>query len=84
MADEFKSKYGHDYNHLTREEMMEFIAENHEDKKAWFKEVAFQKKDGTPTDKYNHLNAKYQFCDKYAKSLLPKKKVKGKDVFAGW
>ena len=84
MADEFVSKYGHDYNHLKRQEMMDFIAEKHPDKKEWFKQIAFEDKNGNKLEKYNHLNAKKKFCKEYAPSLLPKKKAKGKDVFADW
>ena len=60
-----------DTNKITFEQMVNFITENHPEDKAWFKTVAYQKADGTESKnkngkpKYNHLNAKRKFCERY-------------------
>ena len=61
-----------DSKKITLDEMMDYIEKNYPNDKSWFKEVAFQDKDGNKVDKYNHLNAVRQFCKKYAPELLPK------------
>ena len=68
------------FKKITFEEMADFIEENHPNDKAWFKKVAYQDKDGKTLDKYNHLNAKLQFCKKYAPELIPEAKAKQKPV----
>ena len=66
-------------NKITFEQMANFITEEHPEDLAWFKEVAYQKADGTPSvnkkgqPKYNHLNATRKFCEKYG-IVEPKKK----------
>ncbi len=66
-----------DFKKITFDEMFDFISTNHPGDKAWFKEVAYSKKDGTPSvdkkgePKYNHLNAKRRFFEKYFPDLLP-------------
>ena len=82
MADEFTAVK--EYKKIKREDMMKFIAEKHPEDKEWFKKVAFQNKKGEDLERYNHLNAVKCFCERYAKSLLPKKKAKGKDIFENW
>ena len=59
------------FNKISFDDMADFIEANYPEDKAWFKEVAFQNKDGEKVDKYNHLNAKRQFCKKYAPELIP-------------
>lgn len=67
-ADSFKK--------ILFDDMYNFIDANHPEDKAWFKQVAFQDKNGNKVDKYNHLNAKMQFCKKYAPELIPVAKEK--------
>ena len=67
---------GTDYKKITLDEMLDFIEANCPNDKAWFKEVAYQDKDGNSVEKYNHLNAVRQFCKKYASDLLPVAKEK--------
>lgn len=64
------------FKKITFDEMADFIENNHPEDKAWFKEVAYQNKDGEKVDKYNHLNAKLRFCEKYAPNLIPVAKPK--------
>lgn len=73
MAVKFEAE---DYKKITLDEMMDFIEENYPKDKKWFKEVAFQDKDGNTVEKYNHLNAVRKFCEKYAPELLPVAKEK--------
>ena len=68
------------FKKITFEEMAEFIENNHPEDKAWFKKVAFQNKDGEEVTKYNHLNAKLRFCEKYAPSLIPVAKEKKEPI----
>lgn len=74
------------YKKLTFDEMVKFIEESAPEDKAWFKGVAFQTKDGIATDKYNHLNAKLEFCKRYAPELIPEKKEKKNktDILKDW
>lgn len=71
MAVKFKAE---NFKKITLDEMCDFIEKNYPDDKAWFKKVAYEDKEGKPVEKYNHLNAVRQFCEKYAPELLPKKK----------
>lgn len=85
MAKKFEPKS--DYKHISLKEMMAFIEAEHPEDKGWFKEVAFQDKYGHEVKKYNHLNAKREFCVKYAPELLPKKQAKAKalsEQLADW
>ena len=69
------------------DEMMDFIEANYPKDKKWFKQIAFQNKDGKDTGKYNHLNAVRCFCDRYMPDLLPQKaapKVKASDSLKDW
>ena len=65
------------YKKVKFDEMVDFISTEHPGDKAWFKKIAFEKKNGEPyldkkgNPKYNHLNAKYQFYSKYFPSELP-------------
>lgn len=68
------------FKKITFDEMADFIEKNYPEDKAWFKEVAFQDKNGNETKKYNHLNAKIKFCEKYAPSLIPVAKEKKEPV----
>lgn len=61
---------------ISFDDMANFIEANHPEDKAWFKKVAFQDKDGNEVKKYNHLNAKRRFCEKYAPELIPVAKAK--------
>lgn len=69
-----------DYKKITFDEMVDFIQTEHPGDKAWFKKVAYSKKDGTPcvdkkgAPKYNHLNAKRKFYERYFKDALPEPK----------
>lgn len=72
IADSFKK--------ITFEEMADFIEKNHPEDKEWFKKVAFQNKNGEAVSKYNHLNAKLRFCEKYAPSLIPVAKEKKEPI----
>lgn len=75
------------FKKISLDEMMDFIEANHPNDKAWFKEVAFQDKDGNKSEKYNHLNAVRQFCKKYAPELIPvaqKKAVPPTERFNNW
>lgn len=74
MAKGFEPKF--DYKHISLKEMMEYIEAEHPEDKEWFKEVAFQDKYGHTVNKYNHLNAKQEFCKKYAPGIIPKRKEK--------
>ncbi len=73
MAVKFEAE---DFKKITLDEMLDFIEANHPKDKAWFKAVAFQDKDGNPTEKYNHLHAVRKFCEKYAPDLIPVAKEK--------
>ena len=64
------------YKKITLDKMMDFIEVNYPDDKGWFKQVAFQDKDGNTLEKYNHLNAVKQFCKRYAPELYPSAKAK--------
>lgn len=75
MAAKFETK---SYKTITFEEMADFIEKNHPEDKEWFKEVAFQDKNGKKLEKYNHLNAKLKFCEKYAPELIPQAAPKNK------
>ena len=68
------------FKKITFEEMADFIEKNYPEDKAWFKEVAFQGKNGETLKKYNHLNAKLRFCEKYAPNLVPKAKEKKEPI----
>lgn len=85
------------FNKITFTEMAEFIQKNHPEDKAWFKEIAYQDKDGDTVEylnkkgelvkKYNHLNAKRRFCERYAPELLPtpsEKKGKVSSILEDW
>lgn len=71
-ADSFKK--------ITFEEMADFIEKNHPEDKEWFKKVAFQNKNGEELNKYNHLNAKLRFCERYAPNLIPVAKEKKEPI----
>lgn len=58
---------------ITFDDMFDFIEKNHPEDKAWFKTVAYQNKNGETVKKYNHLNAKRKFCEKYAPELIATK-----------
>ena len=73
MAAKFKTA---DFKKITFDEMVDFIEANYPDDKAWFKQVCYQNKKGEAVEKYNHLNAKMKFCEKYAPNLIPKAKEK--------
>lgn len=64
------------FNKISFDDMADFIESNYPEDKAWFKKVAFENKEGEKVAKYNHLNAKRQFCKKYAPDLLPVAKAK--------
>ena len=64
------------FKKITLDAMADYIEAYYPDDKAWFKQVAFQDKDGNAVDKYNHLNAARKFCEKYAPELLPVAKEK--------
>lgn len=74
------------YKKLTFDEMVKFIEAEVPADKSWFKEIAFQDKNGNKVDKYNHLNAKLQFCKRYAPELIPERKEKKNktDILADW
>ena len=73
MAEKFKAE---SFKKILFDDMYDYINENHPEDKAWFKEIAFQDKEGNKVGKYNHLNAKMQFCKKYAPELIPVAKEK--------
>lgn len=73
MAAKFKAT---DFKKITFPDMADFIEENYPDDKEWFKGVCYQNKKGEAVEKYNHLNAKLRFCEKYAPNLIPKAKKK--------
>ena len=84
MAEKFKAT---SFKEIKLEDMVNYILENHPEDKAWFKEVAYQDKNGKDLGKYNHLNAVRQFCGKYAKDLIPVAKEKGAtptDLLKDW
>ena len=66
-----------DYKKIKFDEMKEFIETQHPGDKSWFKEVAYSKQNGSPNlnkkgaPKYNHLNAKRRFFEKYFPDELP-------------
>ena len=64
------------FKKITLDAMADYIEAYYPDDKAWFKQVAFQDKDGNAVEKYNHLNAARKFCEKYAPDLLPDAKEK--------
>ena len=68
MATRFKAD---SFKKITLDEMCDFIEKNFPEDKAWFKQVAYEDKNGKPLAKYNHLNAVRKFCEKYAPDLLP-------------
>lgn len=71
---------GNSFKKITFDEMADYIEANHPEDKAWFKEIAFQDKNGNSVNKYNHLNAKLRFCEKYAPALIPVAKEKKEPV----
>jgi len=71
---------GTSFKKITFNEMADYIENNHPEDKAWFKEIAFQDKNGNPVNKYNHLNAKLSFCKRYAPALIPVAKEKKEPV----
>lgn len=73
MAKKFEAE---SFKKITLDMMVDFIEANYPEDKKWFKKVAYQKKDGTATQKYNHLNAVREFCGKYARELMPTAKEK--------
>lgn len=73
MAVKFKAD---SFKKITLDEMCDFIEKNFPEDKPWFKQVAYEDKEGKPTAKYNHLNAVRKFCEKYAPDLLPVAKEK--------
>ncbi len=86
---------GKDYKKITLDEMVNFIAKNAPDDKAWFKSMAFDKvkkmndnAEEVIVDKYNHLKANRAFCLRYAPELVPvsKKPVKptAKEILKDW
>ena len=64
------------FKKLSFTEMADFIETEYPEDKAWFKRVCFENKDGEKVAKYNHLNAKLRFCEKYAPELIPQAKPK--------
>ena len=73
MAAKFKAD---SFKKITFEDMTKFIEANYPEDKAWFKKIAYENKNGEKVAKYNHLNAKLKFCQKYAPSLIPVAKPK--------
>lgn len=84
-----------DYKKITFDEMADFITTEHPGDKGWFKKVAYSKQDDTPNvdkkgnPKYNHLNAKRKFFEKYFPDQLPERKetkapVNVKDKLKDW
>lgn len=64
------------YKKITLDDMCDFIEEHYPEDKKWFKEVAYQDKDGNDIGRYNHLVAVRRFCERYNKDLLPVAKEK--------
>lgn len=69
------------YKTLKFEDMADYIEENAPQDKQWFMKASMKlmpekEKDGTTkmVEKYNHLQAKREFCKKYMPEILPKKK----------
>ncbi len=71
-----KKKFGGKWKTITLEEMVAYIEENAPEDKAWFKKIAYENKTGETQEKYNHLNAKRKFCEKYAPEIIPVAKPK--------
>lgn len=63
---------------VTMQQMHDYIERNCPEDKEWFLKVAF--KDG----KYNHLNAKKAFIERYCPDLVKSKKPTAKDIFGDW
>ena len=63
---------------ITLEMMMEYIDKKAPNDKAWFKNIAYQDKNGNAKTTYQHLNAVKRFCERYDafRGLIPVKKEK--------
>ena len=75
------------YKTMTLDDMMKYIDEVAPQDKEWFKEIAFQDKNGNTTETYQHLNARKKFCEKYMKELIPVAKPKAptaKEKLENW
>ena len=92
MAYEFKT--------LTLEQMVDYIEKNAPQDKRWFKEVAFEMRgkakqvvkmvevEGSEKKPvFTLLKAKYAFCERYMKEIIPvakNKKSLANDILANW
>lgn len=72
---------------ITLDDMMEYIDKNEPTWRNQFVEYAYQKQDGTPSAKYNHLNATRRFCEKFMPELIPvakEKPIPASDKLKAW
>lgn len=85
MAVKFKTEKS--YKEITFDEVADYLEANGtKEEKAEFKKACYSTSKGEITDKFNWLNGKLWFCNKFAPQLVPEKKtvIRKADRIANW